>query len=287
MVAYGRSDRVFDLFVAAVLVLVGIASLFPLLYVVSMSVTPFSEVVKNGGFVVIPKAFTLEAYERLFSESQLPRSMGITVILATLGTAVNMLLTVLGAYPLSRKALPGRTVFLLLIVFTMLFSGGMIPTYLIVKNLGMLNTIWALIIPGALATFNMLIMKSFFEGLPEELFESARIDGAGETSVLLRIVIPLSVPSLMTIGLFYMVGNWNTFFAAVLYITDNKLYPLQVVVRALLMASQNTEMQAEAMVPTVTMQMAAVIAASLPVLAVYPFIQKYFTKGMLIGAIKG
>lgn len=169
----------------------------------------------------------------------------------------------------------------------MLFSGGLIPTYLVVQSMGLLNSVWALIVPGAIATFNVLVMKSFFENLPEELFESARIDGAKEFRILWRIVLPLSIPSVMTVGLFYMVGHWNSFFSAVLYITDTDLYPLQVVIRNMLLLSQSSELQAEVTVPTAAMQMAAVILGSLPIIAVYPFIQKHFTKGMLLGAIKG
>ncbi|MBN2983685.1 carbohydrate ABC transporter permease [Cohnella algarum] len=283
----GKSDRVFNGFVYAILIAVALMSIFPLLYVVSMSLTPYSEVVKNGGFVVIPRSLSFEAYERIFADPALGRSMLVTVFVTVVGTIVNLLLTTIAAYPLSRRNLKGRTFFLLFIVVTMLFNGGLIPTYLIVQSLGLLNTVWSLIVPGAIATFNVLVMKSFFENLPEELFESAKIDGAKEFRILWQIVLPLSVPSVMTVGLFYMVGHWNSFFSAVLYITDSDLHPLQVVIRNMLLLSQSSELQAEVTVPTAAMQMAAVIAGSLPIIAVYPFIQKHFTKGMLLGAIKG
>ncbi len=191
------------------------------------------------------------------------------------------------AYPLSRRNLPGRNFFLLMIVFTLLFSGGIIPTYLVVKSLGLLDSIWAMILPNAIWSFNVLIMKSFFEGLPEELFESARMDGAKEFRILLQIVTPLSIPVLLTVGLFYLVGHWNEFFQAIFYVTDRTLYPLQVVVREILMQSQQPLENAENMMPTQTMQMAAVMIASLPVIIIYPFLQKHFTKGMLLGSIKG
>ncbi|UKS24131.1 carbohydrate ABC transporter permease [Paenibacillus sp. HWE-109] len=283
----GRGERVTGAAINLILCFVGIISLFPLLFVVSMSLTPYGEVIKNGGFLVIPKSITFEAYKYLFQTKELPQAMMVSVFTATVGTAINLLLTMLGAYPLSRKTLPGRTTILFLIVFTMLFSGGLVPTYLLVKSLGMLNTLWALIIPSAVATYNLLIMKTFFEGLPEELFESARIDGASDLTILFRIVVPLSVPSLLTIGLFYAVSNWNSFFTAVLYITDANLNPLQIVVRKLLLLSNSVENNTDIVVPTPTLQMAAVIIASLPVLIVYPFIQKHFTKGVLIGAVKG
>ncbi|SEL94789.1 putative aldouronate transport system permease protein [Paenibacillus sp. cl141a] len=283
----GTNDRFFNSIVYVLLAIVAVSCLFPILYVVSVSLTPYSEVIKNGGFQVIPQKLTFDAYRSLLIERTLPKSMGVSVVITILGTALSLLLTLLGAYPLSRKNLPGRTPILLFIVFTMLFSGGLIPTYLVVKDLGLTNTIWAMIVPNALATFNMLIMKTFFESLPEELFESARIDGAREFRILWKIAIPLSIPSLMTIGLFYMVAQWNTFFSAIIYITNRELHPLQVVVRNMLTMSQSTEMAAEAIMPTMTLQMAAVVLASLPIILVYPFIQKHLTKGMMIGAIKG
>ncbi|WP_039838924.1 carbohydrate ABC transporter permease, partial [Paenibacillus sonchi] len=266
---------------------VAVVAIFPLLYVISMSLTPYSEVIKNGGFVVIPRSISFEAYQRILADPALGRSMLVTLFVTVTGTAINMILTTMAAYPLSRRNLRGRTFFLLFIVITMLFNGGLIPTYLVVRSLGMLDTLWSLIIPGAIATFNVLIMKSFFENLPEELFESAKIDGAKEFRILWQIVIPLSIPSIMTVGLFYMVGHWNSFFSAILYITDVKLHPLQVVIRNMLLLTQSNELQAEVTVPTAAMQMAAVIAGSLPIIVVYPFIQKHFTKGMLLGAIKG
>jgi putative aldouronate transport system permease protein len=192
------------------------------------------------------------------------------------------------AYPLSRRNLPGRSFWLLYIFFTMLFSGGLIPTYLVVKNLGLVNTVWAMIIPGAIVTFHVLIMKTFFENIPAELFESARLDGAKELRILGQIVIPLSLPVIMTIALFNMVSHWNTFFSAVLYVTDRTLHPLQVVVRRMLLETTQDQLTStQQMVPTVTLQMAAVVLVSLPMIAVYPFIQKHFTKGMLVGSIKG
>jgi len=200
---------------------------------------------------------------------------------------INLALTILMAYPLSRKMLPGRQVFLLLVVFTMLFSGGLIPTYLVVKSLGLLDSVWSMILPNAVWSFNVLIMKSFFENLPEELFESARMDGAKEFRILMQMVVPLSVPSLLTVGLFYMVGHWNEFFQAIMYVTDRTLFPLQVIIRELLMLTQQPLENAENMLPTETMQMASVVMASLPIIIIYPFIQKHFTKGMLLGSVKG
>ncbi|TMV47613.1 carbohydrate ABC transporter permease [Paenibacillus mesophilus] len=271
----------------ALLALVGLAAVVPLLYVFSVSLTPFAEVLKHGGYVLIPKELTFNAYKKLIGTSTIPRSLLVTVYITVVGTTINLILTSLIAYPLSRKQLPGRRFFLLMVVFTLLFSGGIIPTYLVVKATGLIDSLWALILPTAVSSFNVLIMKSFFEQLPEELFESARIDGAKEFLILFRLVVPLSLPVMITVGLFYAVGHWNSFFSAIMYVTDRSLFPLQVVVREILMLTQQPLENAEDQVPTVTMQMAAVVFASLPVLVIYPFLQKHFTKGMLLGSIKG
>jgi len=280
-------EKLFDGAVMVILGLAGLAAVIPIMYVVSVSITPFSEVLKNGGFVFIPEKIDLTAYRELFTTTGIPRSLWVTAVLTVIGTAVNLVLTLLMAYPLSRKKMPGRSFFLLMVVFTMLFNGGLIPTYIVVKNLGLLNSIWSMILPNAIWTFNILIMKSFFENLPEELFESARMDGAKELSILMKIVVPLSVPSLMTIGLFYTVGHWNEFYQAIMYMTDRNWFPLQVVVREILVQTQKPLENVENLMPTETVQMAAVITASLPIIVLYPFLQQHFTKGMLLGAIKG
>ncbi|CAN7595412.1 carbohydrate ABC transporter permease [Paenibacillus sp. LjRoot56] len=281
------NDKLFDGAVLVILGLAGLAAIIPVMYVVSVSITPISEVLKNGGFVLIPGKIDLTAYKQLFTTTGIPRSMWVTALLTVIGTIVNLVLTLLMAYPLSRKKLPGRSFFLFMVVFTMLFNGGLIPTYIVVKNIGLLNSIWSMILPSAIWTFNILIMKSFFENLPEELFESARMDGAKEMRILTQIVVPLSVPSLMTIGLFYTVGHWNEFFQAIMYMTDRDWFPLQVIVREILIQTQQPLENAENLMPTETLQMASVITASLPIIVLYPFLQKHFTKGMLLGAIKG
>lgn len=280
-------DRLFNWISIFILALIGLVALIPVLYVVSVSLTPFGEVLKNGGYVLIPKKLTFSAYQKLLETSNIFNALKVTVLVTVIGTAVNLVLTALMAYPLSRKQLPWRSFFLGMVVFTMLFGGGIIPTYLIVKATGLIDTIWSMILPGAIWSFNVLVMKSFFESLPEELFESARIDGAKEFRILCQIAVPLSKPSLITIGLFYAVGHWNQFFAAIMYISDRQLFPLQVVVREILMMTQQPLESAETMVPTMTMQMSAIVLASLPIIVVYPFLQRHFTKGMMLGSIKG
>lgn len=284
-----NEDRVTNMIVFVLLSCLGIIAIFPLLYVVVVSITPYTEVIKHGGYVIIPRSVTFGAYQKLLTNSELPRAFAVTAFVTAVGTLIAVSGITSMAYPLSRKTLPGRNLILLYILFTMLFGGGMIPTYLIVKATGLLNTVWAMIIPGAISTFHILVMKSFFENLPQELFESARIDGARELRILLQIVIPLSIPVIMTIALFNMVVFWNVFMPAVLYISDRALNPLQIVLRGILTSgSMSTEVtNVESVVPTVTMQMAAVVLVSTPMIVIYPFIQKYFTKGMLIGSIKG
>lgn len=283
----GIQDRIFNGIIIVLLALCGAAALFPMLYVVSVSITPISEVLKNGGFLLIPKEITFTAYSKLIHESGMMDALGITVLITVLGTALNMIFTVLMAYPLSRKRLPARSAFLLMVVFTMLFGGGLIPTYLVVKSSGLLNSVWALMIPNLIWSFNILIIKSFLEQLPEELFESAKIDGATDFRILWQIVVPLSLPVMVTVGLFYGVGHWNEFFQAIMYVTNRKLFPLQVIVREILMQTQQPLENAENITPTETLQMASVVMASLPIILVYPFLQKHFTRGMLLGSVKG
>lgn len=269
--------------------LFAVSIVFPLLYVVSVSVTPYSELVKHGGFVIIPSAATLDTYRIFLSDSLIPSAYKVTVFITVVGTAVNLVLTSLMAYPLSKKFLPGRNALLFLIVFTFLFNGGIIPTYLIVKSTGLINSVWSMIIPLAVTTYNLLIMKTFFENLPESLYEAARIDGAGELRIFVQLVLPLSMPIMATIGLFYAVNHWNEFFQAIMYINDNSKKPLQVVLRGILSSALNPDQQAnlEQTLPSESLQMAAVILTALPILVVYPFVQKYFTQGVLLGSVKG
>lgn len=280
------SERTFDTVVVILLLLVGLFAVVPLLIVVSASFTPYSEVLANGGYVLIPRKFTFEGYIAIWTQTRIPRAMVISAFVTVVGTIINMALSTGLAWSLSRKEMPGRSVILMALVFTTVFHAGIIPTYLIVKATGLLNTVWAMIIPSAVSVFNVFIMKTFFEGLPAEVVESARLDGAGEFRLLLRIIFPLAVPVLLTIGLFYAVHNWNTFFAAIFYVRDAALQPLQVVLRELLTANLDTATDPDAITPTVTLRMAAVIITALPMIIVYPFIQKHFQKGVLIGSVK-
>jgi putative aldouronate transport system permease protein len=287
MVTRGWKDRMYITIVYALLSLAAISVIFPLLYVVAVSLTPYAEVLKQGGFAIIPRKVTFEAYTTFLNDSKIPQAYGVTAFITIVGTLINLLLTSLMAYPLSKKDLPYRSTILFIVVFTLLFSGGIIPTYLVVKATGLINSVWAMILPGAVSAFYLLIMKTFFENLPENLDEAAKIDGASETRIFIAIVLPLSLPILATVGLFYAVGHWNEFFGAIIYISDNSKHPLQVILRGILNQSQMPEQDFERVLPTETLQMAAVILSTLPILVVYPFIQKYFTQGALLGSIKG
>lgn len=286
-------DRTADFVNYTLLTLLGLATLFPLYYVIIMSVTPLEEILRQGGFVIFPRKFTLAAYEIIFSSPTVPQALKVTVQITAMGTALNLLFTILLAYPLAKKFIPGRNFILMAVVFTMLFSGGIIPLYLVVNALGLMNTLWALILPGLVSTFNMLVMKTYFENLPVELEEAAKVDGCGDLRTLVRIVLPLSLPIIVTIGLFYGVVHWNSYFGGIMYINDRELYPLQVVLRNMIqtpsvgreLVVQNPQKLFQ--LPPETVKMATVVVATIPVIVIYPFLQKYFIKGMLIGAIKG
>lgn len=288
-----KSDRIVDSLLYAVLTLFSLVTLFPLYYVFIVSITPFAEVLRNGGFIIVPSQITFDAYKEIFSSRRIPDALLVTVFITVVGTFLSLLVTTLLAYPLARKSLPGRNAILFALVFTMLFNGGLIPTYLVVRGIGLYNTVWALMIPGMVSTFNLLIMKTYFQNLPGELEEAARVDGCGDLSTLVRIILPLSLPIMATLGLFYGVTYWNEYFKGIMYITDRSLAPIQVVLRSMiqspnvsqeLMTTNTLEL---AQLPPETVKMATVVVATLPILAIYPFLQKYFIKGMLIGAIKG
>ncbi|CAN7260036.1 carbohydrate ABC transporter permease [Paenibacillus sp. LjRoot153] len=282
-------EKIWQVVVYFILIILALLCLLPFLYVVAVSVTPESEVVRKG-IVIIPESFTFVAYKEVFISHGIGQAYKITLFRTIVGTALNVLFTVLAAYPLSKKYLPGRSTFLIFIVFTMMFSGGLIPTYLLIRSLGLLNSPWVLIIPHLISAFNLVIIKGFFEQLPAEIEESARVDGASELQSLWRIILPLSMPVLATISLFYAVGHWNSYFDAIVYLNDSNLMPLQVVLRNILLnvATQSADSMANSgTVSKFAVQMAAVVVTTVPILIVYPFMQKHFTKGVLMGSIKG
>ncbi len=288
VVARTRRFSAVDVLIRTTLVAIAALAVFPFVYVVAISFSTYEDVLR-GGIVLWPSRWSAEAYAYVVSSANVTRAFGNSLFVTVVGTAVNMAFTTTMAYALSRREMPGRRLILAMVLFTMLFSPGIIPRYLIVKELGLLNSLWSLILPVAINAFNLVVMRNFFMSLPEELFDSARIDGANELQVLWRIVLPLSGPILAAISLFYAVYHWNQFFNAILYLQDPQLWPLQVMLRQVVLAGQavreDTFLQQPP--PPMTIQMATLVVATIPILLVYPFLQKYFTKGVLTGAIKG
>ena len=282
-----KNDVAYELLVLFIITLVGLVCVIPILFVIAYSLTPMEEMLRNGGFVLMPRKITFSAYAFMIKNPTLISALKVSAIITVFGTMANLVVTMMLAYPLSRDYLPGRGTFIKLIVFTMIFSAGTIPTYLIVRWTGVINTLWALILPSLVTVYNFIVMKAFFEGLPNDLFESARIDGAGEFKILYRIVFPLSLPIVTTISLYYAVAHWNVYTAAILYIQDTNLMPLQVILRRMINAASTNDLNVEDEIPPETMRMAAVCIATAPIVIIYPFIQKYFVKGTLAGAVKG
>ena len=280
-----RSDIAFEVLVYAIMFAVGLICLVPVLFVISASVTPYAELLKNGGFVLIPRSFTTVAYKEMLADGALSHSMLVTIKMTIIATSLNLIVTLPLAYSLSRRDLPLGKSMMKVVMFCMLFDAGIVPTYLVVRETGLINTLWAMIIPTLVSAYNLVIMKAFFEGLPEELFEAARLDGANEWQVMVHLILPMSLPIVMTIGMYYAVDHWNCYMLSIYYITKDDLKPLQVILRRLLDASRNAA--DEELVPTETLKMAAVCYATAPIIIIYPFIQKYFVKGTLAGAVKG
>ncbi len=273
--------------------LVAFTALFPLVYVTIVSITPLSEVARNGGFSIFPRQVTFSAYGAVFASSLVPKALQVTILVTVVGMLANLIFTAMLAYPLSKRSLPLRSVILTFLLFTLVFGGGLIPTYLVVHATGLVNTLFALFVPTLVNTFYLLIMKTFFESLPEELIEAARIDGYGEFRLLFSVVLPLSKPVMATMALFYGVAHWNEYFAGIIYINDSNLMPLQVVLRNMLTDSTvssdllTLSPQLAAKLPGETFKMALVVVSTMPIIVVYPFLQKYLTQGMMLGAIKG
>ena len=282
------SSRIFDIVVYILLFLVAMVTIVPFLQVVTISLSP-PEVVASYGLHLIPTKIDLEGYRSIFKYKLLWTSYRNTIVRTLFGTALSMFLYVIAAYPLSKKYLPNRRFWIFFIIFTMYFSGGMIPNYLLINNwLKLSNTIWALILPPAMSAYNLIIVRNFFESIPDSLEESARIDGARETTVLFRIVVPLSKPVLATVALWCMVSHWNAWYDCMLYIRDDAKYVLQYTLQRILLDGQVQDLDnIGAKVNTETMKMASIVVSILPIMVVYPFVQKYFAKGVMVGSIKG
>ncbi|MET9271881.1 carbohydrate ABC transporter permease [Kribbella sp. NPDC003557] len=280
-----------------VLALIALAVAFPLYVVVVTSLSSTEAVTRAGGLVVVPRELTVAAYVQLLSGGVVTRALLISVVITAVGTAFSLGITVLAAYGLSRPGSLFHRPLLFVVLLTFLFGPGIIPSYLVVNALGLIDHYASLILPAAISAFNLIVMRSFFMGIPGELIDSARIDGAGEFAILRRIVLPLSKAVVAVVGLFYAVGYWNAFFNALLYINDNSKWPLQMVLRTYIVQQQPLPTGAGGVAtgvglglqpaPGLAIKMAIVVIAIVPVLLVYPFIQRHFQKGVIIGAVKG
>lgn len=274
---------------AALLILITIAMVFPFIYVVAVSFSSYKDVL-GGGLILFPANPTLDAYREVLKGGIVTRSVIVTIWLTVIGSFVQVVFTATMAYGLSRPRMPGARLVLIIVLFTFLFGPGMIPLFLLVKELGLLNTYAALVVPGLISAFNLIVVRSFFMNIPQELLDSARVDGANDLRVFWDITLPLSKAVLAVITLFYGVALWNTFFNAVLYMNESSKWPIQVILNqyvlqgALLPIEQSPDQPPP---PPKTVQMAVVVIATVPILIVYPFLQRYFTRGVLTGAIKG
>ena len=283
------ADHAFNAVTYIVMTFVLIVTLYPFWYVVVGSLSSMGHLIKNG-FVLWPDGLHLDAYEQVFRNDLVPVAYRNTLIVTLGGTALSMLLTIMGGFVLSIKKLPGRTVFTFFFVFTMMFGGGLVPTFLVVSRLGMIDTLFALFVPGAISTYNMILMRNFFESVPESLFEAASIDGETLPGYVFHILLPLSGAAIATITLFYAVGYWNDYFSSIIYIRNNRLWPMQTVLRQVLQTAQMNNLMyddAKKGVAPETLKDAMIVVTMVPILCVYPFVQKHFVKGVMIGSIKG
>ena len=282
--------RVFDVFNIIILGIIALAMLLPFIYVIAGSFATEMEL-STRSFFLWPREFTLDSYNYVLQTKTILKSLVTTIGITVVGTFVQLAFTFTMAYPLSRKYLPGRTIVLNMIVFAMLFSGGMVPTFLVVKSLGLLNSYWALILPIAISPFNLMIIKNNFQSLPSELEEAARMDGCSDIGIFWKIMLPLSKPTIATFTLFYAVGIWNDFMSSLLYISDSSKWPIQLLLRQITMSSSGANalatMDSTYVAPEQGIKFVVIVIATVPILLVYPFLQKYFTKGILIGSVKG
>ncbi len=291
MISRTRGERIFNICNVTILGIVALMALYPFVYTISMSLSSAAEAMRSG-LHLYPREISLTSFEMVLANPDIVNGFANSVLRTVTGTALTLFFTCLTAYPLARRELPHRGPLLFLILFTMIFSGGIVPNYLLIKNIGLIDSIWALILPHMLTAFNVIVMKNFFQSIPESLAESAKIDGASEINILARIYMPLSKPVLATIGLWTAVSHWNQWFDAMLYITSDENQVLQTFLQRIVIES-SVEMIEQGLVdPNVTqftpetIKAATVVVTVLPMLLVYPFVQKYFVKGIMLGGVK-
>lgn len=283
--------RISDVIIMVIVSVALIICILPFLHIISISLSSKHAVLSNQ-VTIFPIGWDFHAYNIVFTDSRMLWSMGLTIILTVTYTIISMVMSICAAYPLTKERLKGRAVFMLLIVFTMFFSGGLIPEYLLVKQLGLLDSLSSLIIPGMISAFNLIILRTFFLSIPASLEESAQLDGCSHIGTLIRIILPLSMPVLATLSLFYAVSRWNGYMDALFYITDAELYPIQLKLYQIVMNSMVTDLTAQegaAQLDVVPegIKAASIMFATAPILIVYPWLQRYFVSGIMIGAVKG
>ncbi|MDD7414009.1 MAG: carbohydrate ABC transporter permease [Eubacteriales bacterium] len=285
-------ERTFETINLIVLILIGALMLFPFLNMAAKSFSSENAIL-TGKVLFWPVGFQTGTYKYVIRQAQFWNSFKVSVMITLMGTAGAMIISCLTAYPLSKTWLYGRKPLLLLFVFTMLFGGGMVPSYLLMRSLGLINTIWVLFVPAMLSVYNMILLKNFFEDIPDSIEESAELDGAGSLRILVSIVLPMSLPAIATIGLFYAVGFWDNYMSGLLYITKPELKPLQQYLYEIVTESINVDKemsmdaQENAALNTDAIRSATIMLACVPIMCVYPFLQKYFVKGMRVGSVKG
>lgn len=291
--AKNRTDMTFDVINYSLIVMLLLLVLYPLYFVVTASVTN-PDLVYSGKLLFFPQELTWDGYKRLFADATIWVGFKNSLWYTVTGTTLNVVLTVMAGYALSRTDLVGRNAFMFLLVFTMFFGGGLIPTYLLVKDLGILNTTWAMILPNAVSVFNVIIVRTFFQSnVPTEVLESAMIDGCSNIKFFVKIAIPLAMPIVAVMVLFYAVGHWNSYFQALIYLKSNGLQPLQIILRNILIMNEGSDLQnlmdgsQEQQKKLELMKYAIIIVSSLPMMILYPFLQRYFVKGALVGSLKG
>ncbi len=292
MIGSSAGSQFFTGLNAFVLILITLITFYPLYYVLITSISN-GMMVMQGKVRLYPIGVTFDSYKSITSDPQLFRSLWNSVLYTVVGTLINIIMSCLCAFPLSRRTFSGKKFFTGMIVVTMFFSGGMIPSYLVVKELGLMDTMWAIVLPVAINTYNMIIIRTSFQSLPESLFESAQLDGANDFTILFRIALPLSKAVLATMVLFYSVSHWNSYFSAMLYLDSKDKYPLQIILRNKLISGLFSEEASQSggstsfTVTDSTLRAAVIMFTTLPILVVYPFVQKYFVKGVMIGSLKG
>lgn len=286
----GRKIYTFDIINMLILTAFTICVLYPFVYVIAISLSDTVHVLKNEVFI-IPLGFNLKAYEKVFQDPYFITSYLNTFKYTIVGTTINILLTAMTAYPLSKKYLKGHKIIMFAITLTMIFSGGMIPNYILIKNLTMIDTIWSIVLPGAIIVWNLILMKTFFESIPDSLEESAKIDGYNDFQILWKIIIPVSVPIISAMVLFYAVGHWNNFFAPLIYLNTQSKYPLQIILRGIVISGEmniaNNLSTGGEVIMSQSIKFAVIIVSMVPMVVLYPFIQKYLIKGIMVGSIKG